>query len=303
MIGARMACVVCKNPNGNVSDTNGGAFKNVTCPTCGSYRISEEAVEVRIVETISDEDRILFSGHLKNHTSGRIQTSLLPGDIVKIPEMIAQYKKLTAMDKVQSVISFLAETSSIGAPASLNLETDYTRFYCKGVTELRHIRDYLVETGIVKIFPPLFHPVLTIDGWQKYETIKQINQHSKRVFVAMSFDKGLDAVFKSIEEACEASGDFKAYRVDLEEHDEKICDKIIAEIKSSRFVIADFTGQRHNVYYEAGFAKGMGLKVIWCCKEDEKDSLKSDIRQYNHILWKDCGDLEERLINRIQAKL
>lgn len=60
------------------------------------------------------------------------------------------------------------------------------------------------------------------------------------VFVAMSFDKDLDIVFKSIEESCDMCG-FKAHRVDLEEHNEKICDKIIAGIKSSRFVIADFT--------------------------------------------------------------
>ena len=118
----------------------------------------------------------------------------------------------------------------------------------------------------------------------------------------MSFDKDLDIVFKSIKESCDMCG-FKAYRVDLEEHNEKICDKIIADIKSSRFVIADFTGQRHNVYYEAGFAKGMGIEVIWCCKEDEKDNLKFDIRQYNHILWNDYEDLKGRLINRIQARL
>lgn len=50
------------------------------------------------------------------------------------------------------------------------------------------------------------------------------------------------------------------------------------------------------------FAKGMGLEVIWCCKEDEKDNLKFDIRQYNHILWNDYEDLKSRLINRIQAR-
>ena len=298
-----MECTVCKNPNANIHDFGRSVLKHVECPRCGWYRIHHLAVEDRIIDQISTEDRMLFSGFLRNHTSQANPMELLSANIISIPETIAQYKKLTAIDKVHNVIRFLAERSSIGSPVRLDLEMDYTRFYCKGVTELRHIRDYLDKTGIIKISSQQSDPILTIDGWQKYESLREINQHSKRVFVAMSFNGDLDAVFKSIEEACEASGEFKAYRVDMEEHNEKICDKIIAEIKSSRFVIADFTGQRHNVYYEAGFAKGMGLEVIWCCKEDEKDNLKFDIRQYNHILWKNCEDLKERLINRIQARL
>ena len=298
-----MECIVCKSSNANVIDIPGGGLKKIECPLCGWYRISEEAVEDSIINQISNEDKILFSAYLRNHTSQRNPMKLLSDDIVRIPETVAQYKQLTAMDKVHSVIRFLAKgSSSIGAPVELDLETDYPLFYCKSIKELRCIRDHLVETEIITISAPKFPPVLTIAGWQKYESLKEINQHSKRVFVAMSFDKDLDAVFKLIEEACDACG-FKAYRVDLEEHNEKICDKIIAGIKSSRFVIADFTGQRHNVYYEAGFAKGMGLEVIWCCKENEKDNLKFDIRQYNHIFWNDYEDFKDRLINRIQAVL
>ena len=297
-----MECIVCKSASAKVINNRGDGLKEIACPLCGWYLISEEAVDDRIIDQILPEDRILFSAYLRNHTSQRNPKKLLSSDITRIPETVTQYKQLTAMDKVHSVIRFLAERSSIGAQVVLDLETDYPMFYCKSLKELRCIRDYLVETGIIKISSPLFHPVLTIDGWQKYETIKQVNQHSKRVFVAMSFDKDLDTVFKSIEESCGVCG-FNAYRVDLEEHNEKICDKIIADIKSSRFVIADFTGQRHNVYYEAGFAKGIGLEVIWCCKEDEKDNLKFDIRQYNHILWNDYEDLKGRLINRIQARL
>lgn len=43
-------------------------------------------------------------------------------------------------------------------------------------------------------------------------------------------------------------------RIDNKEHANKICDEIIVEIRRSRFVVADFTGQRNGVYYEAGFA-------------------------------------------------
>ena len=46
---------------------------------------------------------------------------------------------------------------------------------------------------------------------------------------------------------------------------DKIDDEIIGEIRRSRFLVADFThgdkGARGSVYYEAGFAYGLGLPV------------------------------------------
>ena len=45
------------------------------------------------------------------------------------------------------------------------------------------------------------------------------------------------------------------------------------QIRKSKFLIADFTGQRGGVYYEAGFAYGLGLPVIWTCRKDWFDGL------------------------------
>ena len=48
----------------------------------------------------------------------------------------------------------------------------------------------------------------------------------------------------------------KAVRIDRLEHNRKIDDEIIAEIRRSRYLVADFTGNRAGVYFEAGFALG-----------------------------------------------
>ena len=54
---------------------------------------------------------------------------------------------------------------------------------------------------------------------------------------------------------------FRALRIDMKQFNEKICDHIIAEIRRSRFLIADVTGHRAGVYFEAGYAMGLGLPV------------------------------------------
>ena len=81
--------------------------------------------------------------------------------------------------------------------------------------------------------------------------------------------------------------EFRMYRTDREEFNDKICDRIIAEIRRSRFMIADVTGHRHAVYFEAGYAKGLGLDVIWTCREDEMEETGSQVRhtpvQLHHV--------------------
>ncbi len=107
-----------------------------------------------------------------------------------------------------------------------------------------------------------------------------------------------------IEPAIRDSG-YKALRVDQKEHINKIDDEIIAEIRRSRFVVADFTSRegqpRGGVYFEAGFAYGIAIPVICMCRTDLIGSVHFDTRQFNHITWEDPTDLYTKLRNRIGA--
>ncbi len=106
---------------------------------------------------------------------------------------------------------------------------------------------------------------------------------------------------------------YRPLRIDRKEHANKIDDEIIAEIKRSRFVVADFTCgmasasvgsvavPRGGVYYEAGFAMGLGIPVIWTCRADHIDHVHFDTRQFNHILWKGPSELRKMLATRISA--
>src|SRR5262249_39657567 len=93
----------------------------------------------------------------------------------------------------------------------------------------------------------------------------------------------------------------------------KIDDEIIAEIRRSRFLVADFTCEllehegktfalpRGGVYYEAGFAQGLGIPVIWTVRSDCIDHVHFDTRQYSHVVWDDRADLRTKLRTRIGA--
>lgn len=152
---------------------------------------------------------------------------------------------------------------------------------------------------------------LTFEGHGHLEKLVASPQVSVQAFVAMWFGAEVsDAYSRGIAPAIADAG-YTPMRIDQKEHNNKIDDEIIAEIRRSRFVIADFTCgllrdgdkltpiPRGGVYYEAGFAQGLGIPVIWSCREDHIGHVHFDTRQFNHITWTTPEDLRKKLKNRI----
>ena len=160
-------------------------------------------------------------------------------------------------------------------------------------------------------------------GWSRIQELSRIGRESTQAFVAMWFDPQTDDIYeKGIRLAIEKAG-YVCKQMKYIEHNNKICDEIVAQIRKSRFVIADFTAgrcvqcekcehadkckdkvrPRGGVYFEAGFAMGLGLPVIWLVRQDQVDDLHFDTRQYNHIVYESAQDLEKKLLNRIAATI
>ncbi len=125
--------------------------------------------------------------------------------------------------------------------------------------------------------------------------------HTWQVFVAMYFDESLTPAYDQGIAAALADTGYSPLRVDREQHNDKIDDKIIAELRRSGLVVADFTGHRGGVYFECGYAMGRGTPVIWCCRKSDIGQAHFDTRQYNHIVWNEPADLREALVDRIRA--
>ena len=171
--------------------------------------------------------------------------------------------------------------------------------------EVGTLLEYLGEKGWIKSSAEYKHNTLTVEGYARLAELEKANAESSRGFVAMWFDDSLkEAWKKGIKLGIKDAG-YKPVRIDEQEHNDKIDDRIIAEIRRSRFVVADFTqgedGARGGVYYEAGFAHGLGIEVIFTCREDALQNVHFDTRQYNHIVWKTPEELRKRLAARISA--
>lgn len=149
--------------------------------------------------------------------------------------------------------------------------------------------------------------ILRPPGYARLAALDSSGASSSQAFVAMWFDQSMsDAYEKGIAPAIREAG-YEPMRIDQKNHNNKIDDEIIAEIKRSRFVVADFTqgdgGARGGVYYEAGFAHGLSMPVIFTCRADALDNVHFDTRQYNHIAWEDIDALKKQLAQRISATI
>lgn len=138
-------------------------------------------------------------------------------------------------------------------------------------------------------------------GWIRVNELFS-NVGSRKAFIAMWFGNPERIEMQTaIEQACDDHG-WKGFTIDREEFLGGITDEIIAKINESRFVIAEFSGNRHGVYYEAGYAEGKGIPVIYVVKEgDDVSQLHFDTRHLNYITWNTPDELRRKLANRIGA--
>ena len=212
----------------------------------------------------------------------------------------------TVQEKADKLLQAIARNSKDrpGAPVCIDPPTDYPWAYAADGKELMYYTDHLRQAELIGcVVGP--HYFVTVKGWERVEKLKESRATSVKVFVAMHFTAALQDLYdKGIKAGVEEAG-YSRVRVDREEHIGKADDYIIVKIKESRVMVADMTGQRQSVYFEAGFARGLGLRIVWLCRDDDVENLHFDIRQYNHLLWKqgEWQDLKEKLRYRIEATI
>ncbi|WP_419673050.1 hypothetical protein [Aliarcobacter butzleri] len=114
---------------------------------------------------------------------------------------------------------------------------------------------------------------ICFDGFEYIESLAQTNENSKNVFAAFCFTAELQEIFDNyVKEIIEELGlNYTRVSSSTTDTNKTINDEIIGKIKSSKIVIADFTGQRNSVYFEAGLAMELNIPVIWICKKEEKE--------------------------------
>jgi hypothetical protein len=289
-----MTCPICLDQEA----TNGlhnalPPARQIVCVRCGDFGISQETIED--AESVNDEDRWLISAWICEYSPQLVKwediqqalAAKVPGLLHRADRMLAALNNRYPGGKYFITTDECAKLIGIG----WNKNFEEADFLLERV--LGHELGFLeLRGGVCRVNPK---GLLHLEGRQT--TVTAVG------FCAMWFSEEVAPLWTSVIEPATRLAGYEPLRIDGKQHNGKIDDEITASIRGSRFVVADFTGNRGGVYYEAGFAHGLGLPVIFMCREG--DDLHFDIRQYNCIFWKPDGleEAQARLKNRILATL
>ncbi len=309
--------------------------ENVDCPIWGTRAtiVSEDYGRLKKYSSPRAGGRFIASG-LSNGWAAKFNVS----DKAKLTTWILQqnefnetptidrerlssidgFRRLSASVRADRLLTFLGDREEhLGGYVEFDLRnekySDETTEYALATTdsvnveELEFLLRSLYERGLVSCGykDDVSCVALTLSGYARLSELEIANQQSKQAFVAMWFDQSMQPAYEHGVEPAILDCGFRPLRIDRKETIGKIDDEIISEIRKSRFVVADFTCEkdkpRGGVYFEAGFAMGLKIPVIWMCRYDLINEVHFDTRQYSHITWTDPGDLRKKLFDRIGA--
>jgi len=298
MATASNSCPICKLPDCKARLAENSEFD---CRRCGKFLISNTLIAI-INRDPQDSRNQQLLPFLSSYIRQANQQGIVPQlHTLNWKELAKTHSTTPVSRKVMKLLEVAANRSTHpGDQVKINAELDYPLVDARSSEELSFLFTYLINLEYLERAGGLYR--VAVKGWERLEPPTR-GGIPGRCFIAMSFDSSLDDAYQNgIYSAVKDCG-FEPIRIDLVEHNEKICDKILAEIRFCQFMVADFSLQRAGVYFEAGFASGLGRAVIWTCRKDDFENTHFDTRQYNHIVWDTPEELKAKLADRIRATI
>jgi hypothetical protein len=277
------------------------------CRICGKYEIETSRGGIRIPDDLQP-----YLSAATRQTSERGHKLTITCE--NLGETAEAHQRTSTAEKLDKVLEFIAAGVKRpgGKPATLNTAQDYPIADAYDRNELLSYLLHLHEQQLIIAdityteYCAIAICVPTMKGWQHCEPIRSPGGEPGRCFIASWLDDQMDEPYNNgIDPAVRDCGYTPIWMKSVPEN-KGITDRIISEVRRAEFVVADLTGQRPNVYFEAGLARGLGREVIWSCRADHvdgPDGLHFDIRHFGHVVWHDSAELRTKLKDSIRANI
>jgi len=276
--------------------TNSGGDYSFNCSVCGDYLITSLAA-AKLGDSPQNRSRLSAWTRQEHEETRHARIRL---EHVESPPRI--FDGLTVASKMQRALQTMARKfPCFGDDIELTSHQDWPLLCDSGEPEAREILVQLHKLGFIGSEPTFYigggcaiFAKLTPRAWQEIESAAIKWRQRDLCFVAMKFLIELEPVFQAIRRAAGRAG-YACERVDTVPHSEHIDLRLLDMLRRCRFVIADFTDESPNVYFEAGHARGMDKAVIWTRKSGQ--AVAFDTRQFYFIDWheRDLAPFEDEL--------
>lgn len=274
------------------------------CIRCGHFTITRTAIRMADNKNITK----LLSSWIRNLSELNLDVPEINIKCLKdVENSIPEYNP---SDKQYLFLRNISRKSRYpGDSVNISPEFDFPLAWAKEPREVLFYIRFLVERGLLVLtgekgdFPARINGTVSVmissNGWEYLDQYEQRAIELSQAYVAMSFSKEMNMIWeKAIKPAIHDAG-YKACRYENKRQMDRINSKIINEIKNSLFVVAEVSDQKQTVYFEAGYAMGRNLPVIWCVRKNILENVHFERKNYNYISWNTYNDLRNKLYNMI----
>jgi Zn ribbon nucleic-acid-binding protein len=306
-------CPICNEQDALIVD-NDHDVRVVECPLCGHYNLSwvREKIPPSVPKHIlSGVTRNVWDILGYNFDLTSVTTESMVALRKSSPIPIPNSTDISA--KADLILKYYARKYNIpGIFFNPNHATEFSVGFCSNRDEFKLCFDYLISSNYIELiiegpkeWPSYWHRI-TPTGWAYLSGIGA--DAKEQGFIAMAFRLATsDELHTAGLNVGITNAGYHPLRIDRKDHNNRIDDEIVAEIRKSKFVVADLTGKNAGSYFEAGFAMGLGKPVIWTCQQSEIDAgnVHFDTRQYSIVPWEpnNLADFAKRLTQRIEATI
>jgi hypothetical protein len=311
-------CPLCHKPAQEQLPVSGPLrlIEYVHCSACGPFSISR-TVKKTLAEFTTQDD--LFLPKIRYYLAiRRSATVLYPRVADNIVDILKTFALPNPQEQLNHLITWLAVRLMAAPGEGVMLRDPSTGLYLTELTASVGVIGYktmdflLTEASRLGFITPdtagrqasmvvqastnglktlhKYPMTLTLEGWAHYDQVKQLAPSSTLGLMAMtSGDLTLDNLFRSVWQPAIKAAGFTLKRLDREPDEDYITPLIEADVRASRFMIADVTYTNLAVYYAAGFARGLNKPVIYMLNTDimRFEDIHMDIKPFNCIAYAD----------------
>jgi hypothetical protein len=314
----KQACPICSTSPAKVDQW--GELVRVQCDRCGPFATTD-SIYHGLPELFQE---VPARAALMSHTVRRMQREGSQPVIIKAPDLASYWsrgKLPTPKEQADDLILWVGDNQPSNATAATTRELSLDAWIGAALPQVpgsaQGLRWLVTAMEPNPAAPELFAHWftsgavsfnLTLEGWDRYAALKQARNESRTAFMAMKFgDTELnDVVDQCFRPAVQRAG-FELRVLTDNQQAGLIDDQIRSALLSARFVVADLTHGSFGAYWEAGFADGRGLPVIYTCRSAEWKQAKThfDTNHMTTVIW-DIANLsasENEMVAIIRATL
>lgn len=285
-------CPICRvGPQHPPDQIGGGVLYD--CSNCGPYWLTGTAAVV-LPENIeaAPERRFLLAHFVRQRSRA--------GERTKVDSHLVQHAFATstafpsAFEQLENLLIWLAQNTRPGQLITIEFRTFQAIVGSPDELALRWVALSAHQRGFVHGYETSSSDgfrfeaaTLTLEGWTWFDDIGR-HKRSRIAFMAMQFnDPTLDKIVNDhFRRAVERTG-FTLRRLDDQPRAGIIDNILRVEIRRARVMICDLTHRNPGAYWEAGFAEGIGIPVVYTCEHGAMSAktLHFDTRNCTVVPW------------------